>query len=370
MSAATRSSTAVPTHSFGVPTYSFIIPVHNEESMLVELSDRLQQVMARLDGESEVILIDDGSKDRTWWMIEGLHGRDPRFKGIRLSRNFGKEVAMTAGMDLASGAAVIVMDADLQDPPEVVLEMAARWREGYEIVYGVRGDRSSDSFFKRTSASLYYRLLRRVTEVEMPHNVGDFRLIDRRAVEAFRAMREGNRYVRGMYAWVGFRQTGVTFRRDPRHSGATKFSLKTLLHLAFDGLFSFSRVPLRAAMKLGATVATLSILAGVVAVAFKLFGIYSVPGYTSILLVVCLLGSIQLVVLGVIGQYVGRIYEEALHRPLYVASELHGVKAPLQPIPRAVIAEPPTVAAILGEPLRGPETDLRLVADANGAGSV
>jgi dolichol-phosphate mannosyltransferase len=328
-----------------------VIPVHNEEEMLLELRDRLLQILARLDGESEVILVDDGSSDRSWPMIEDFHAGDARFKGVRLSRNFGKEVAMTAGIDLAGGAAVIVMDADLQDPPEVVLEMAARWREGSEIIYGIRGDRSSDGLFKRVSARAYYKVLSRLTDVEIPYDVGDFRLIDRRAVEAFRAMREGNRYVRGMYSWVGFNQTGVRFRRDPRHSGKTKFPLKNLLRLAFDGVFGFSRVPLRVSMKVGVMAAFFSILAAIVVVFTKLSGVYAAPGWTSILLAVCLIGSVQLVVLGVIGQYIGRIYEESLGRPLYVASRLTGLSSPLQPLTRAVIAEPPTVPTFLGDAL-------------------
>lgn len=331
-------------------TYSFVLPVHNEEGSLPELRERLLQVLGRLDGPSEVLLIDDGSTDASWAIITRIHEIDPRFKGIRFSRNFGHQVAITAGMDLARGEAVVVMDADLQDPPEVVLEMADRWRQGYEVVYGVREDRSTDSRFKRTTATLFYRALNRLSDVEIPQNVGDFRLIDRRAIEAFKAMREGSRFVRGMYAWVGFRQIGVAYRRASRHAGETKYPFKKMLRLASDGVIGFSRVPLRLALKLGAFAALAALLGGVTVASLKLFGDYSVPGWTSILLAVCLLGGLQLAFMGVLGQYIARTYEEALHRPLYVVSQLHGVAIPLSTPTRAVIAEPPTVATILGQP--------------------
>jgi dolichol-phosphate mannosyltransferase len=325
----------------------------------------LVQLLRRLDAPSEVILVDDGSTDDSWAMISGFHAVDRRFKAIRLSRNFGHQLAITAGMDLAEGQAVVVMDADLQDPPEVVLEMAARWREGYEIVYGVREDRSTDSRFKRTTAQAFYRVLGRLTDVDIPENVGDFRLIDRRALEAFRSMREGSRFVRGMYSWIGFRQVGVPYRRDVRHSGETKYPFKKMLRLASDGVIGFSRVPLRIALKLGTFAALAAVLAGMAFAALKLFGDVAVPGWTSILLAVCLLGGLQLAFLGVLGQYIGRTYEESLGRPLYVVSQLHGVRKPVQPIPRAVIAEPSTVAALLGELETAASIDLRNPASLN-----
>ncbi len=332
------------------PTYSFVIPVHNEQETLAELHNRLDLVMSRLDGLSEVLLVDDGSTDASWMMMTTLGNEDPRFKSIRLSRNFGHQVAITAGMDLAQGDAVIVMDADLQDPPEIVLEMAGRWRAGYEIVYGVRQDRTTDTFFKRTTAALFYRTLSRLTDVDIPRDVGDFRLVDRRAVEAFRAMREGSRFVRGMYSWVGFRQCGVAYIREPRFAGETKYPLKKMLRLAGDAVVGFSHVPLKIALKLGAFFALLSVLGAVAAVVARLSGAYTVPGWTSILFAVTLLGGLQLAFMGVLGQYIGRTYEESLGRPLYVVSQLHGVALPLQPIPRAVITPPATVENILGEP--------------------
>ncbi len=232
-------------------TYSFVIPVHNEQAVLPALRERLVQALALLDGDAEVIFVDDGSTDLSWTAVTAFHAQDHRFKGVRLSRNFGHQVAITAGMDLAAGQAVVVMDADLQDPPEVVLEMAARWRDGYEVVYGLREDRSTDSRFKRTTARAFYRILGRLTDVDIPEDVGDFRLIDRRALEAFLSMREGSRFVRGMFAWIGFRQVGVPYRRDARYAGETKYPIKKMVRLAGDGVIGFSRVPLRIALKLG-----------------------------------------------------------------------------------------------------------------------
>jgi dolichol-phosphate mannosyltransferase len=277
-----------------------------------------------------------------------LHSADPRFKGLRLSRNFGHQVAITAGMDLAVGEATVVMDADLQDPPEVVLEMAQRWREGYEVVYGIREDRSTDSWFKRSSASLFYAILDRLTDVEIPRDVGDFRLIDRRAVEAFKSMREGDRFVRGMYSWIGFRQIGVPYQRAERHAGETKYPLKKMLRLAADGMIGFSRVPLKIALNLGALFAVLALLGGMAVVGLKMFG-GTVPGWTSLLVAICFLGGLQLAVLGVIGAYLGRTYEETLGRPLYIVSQLRGIGFPIAPPARSVIAEPATVATLLGK---------------------
>jgi dolichol-phosphate mannosyltransferase len=330
------------------PRYSLVIPIHNEELTLPELHNRLLPVLEQLDGETEVLLVDDGSKDASWQFIDELHSVDGRFKGVQLSRNFGHQVAITAGMDLSNGQAVAVMDADLQDPPEVLLEMAAKWRQGYEIVYGVRENRSTDSWFKRTSASLFYRILNRLSEVDIPRDVGDFRLVDQRVVEAFRAMRESNRFVRGMYAWVGFRQIGIPYQRDVRFAGDTKYPLKKMMRLAGDAVFGFSRVPLRLAMKIGVLTASLALIAGVVLAGMKIVGEYAVPGWTSILFALCLIGGLQLAFLGMIGQYIGRTYEESLGRPLYIVSHLLGASAPLRGPRRAVVAEPATVATILG----------------------
>jgi dolichol-phosphate mannosyltransferase len=325
------------------------VPVYNEQDTLPELRSRLGGLLARLDGAAEVILVDDGSTDHSWSLISGLHAADPRYKGLRLSRNFGHQVAITAGMDLAVGEATVVMDADLQDPPEVVLEMAERWREGYEVVYGVREDRSSDSWFKRSSASLFYSILSRFTDVEIPQEVGDFRLIDRRALEAFKSMREGDRFVRGMYAWIGFRQIGVPYQRAERHAGTTKYPLKKMMSLAADGMVGFSRVPLKIALRLGAFFAVVAVLGGIAVIGLNVVGA-TVPGWTSLLVAICFLGGLQLAVLGVIGAYLGRTYEETLGRPLYIVSQLRGIGFPIAPPARSVIAEPATVATFLGRP--------------------
>jgi dolichol-phosphate mannosyltransferase len=282
-----------------------------------------------------------------------LHEADARFRGVQLSRNFGKEVAVTAGMDLSRGDAVIVMDADLQDPPEVALEMAARWRDGYDVVYGMRNDRTCDHYLKRTSSALFYKGLRRLSEVDVPQDVADFRLTDRRVVDAVGAMREGNRYSRGLFSWVGYRQTAVTYRRDVRFAGGTKFTARKLVRLALDGLFGFSQAPLRLTLNFGVAAASLSALVAVLALLLKLSGTYSVPGWTSIVLAVCLLGSIQLLVLGVIGQYVGRTHQEALARPLYVASELRGLRPTISP-QRAVISGARTTGWIPEEDVHQP----------------
>jgi glycosyltransferase involved in cell wall biosynthesis len=324
-----------------VPTYSLVIPVFNESEGLSVLFERLRVLLGSLDAPAEVLLVDDGSDDGSFEMMNELHVRDPRFKVIRLSRNFGHQTAITAGMDLALGDAIVVMDADLQDPPEVVLEMAERWREGYEVVYGVRNDRSTDTRFKRTSAEWFYRALNRLTEVEIPRDVGDFRLIDRRALGAVLAMREGSRFVRGMVASVGFRQIGVSYRRDPRFAGETKYPLRKMVRLATDGIVGFSRVPLRIALQLGFLVAGLSIAGGFFALVMKLVGLFTVPGWSSLLFAICLLGGIQLVVLGVIGEYLGRTYEESLDRPIYIVSDLVGIPNSAPTSNRRAIIAPP-----------------------------
>jgi glycosyltransferase involved in cell wall biosynthesis len=229
-----------------VPTYSLVVPAHNEEGVVGELVARLIQVMDALDRESEAILVDDGSRDRTYELMLEAASADPRFRLVRLSRNFGHQIALTAGVDLAAGDAVIVLDADLQDPPEVILELAARWREGYDIVYAVREMRESETRFKRATATAFYRAFNRISEVEVPLDAGDFRLVDRRALDVFNQMRESNRFVRGMFSWIGLRQTGVLYRRHERFAGETKYPFRKMLRFAATGVTSFSSAPLRA----------------------------------------------------------------------------------------------------------------------------
>ena len=307
------------------PRYSIVVPVYNEEETLPELGRRLATLLERLDGHSEVILVDDGSTDGSAELIADLCARDPRFKSVELSRNFGHQIAITAGLDFASGDAVAVMDADLQDPPEVLLEMAERWREGFQIVYAIRGERVGESAFKRVTARAFYRLFRRLAPLDAPVDVGDFRLVDRRALDAFRAMRENNRYVRGMFGWIGFSHTGVHYPRPQRFAGTTKYPLRKMLKFATDGIVSFSNAPLRLALTVGFVVSGASFVFGLAAMVAKLAGLYAVPGLASIAVVLSFLGGIQLIVLGVMGEYIARIYDEVKDRPLYVIKELRGL---------------------------------------------
>jgi dolichol-phosphate mannosyltransferase len=308
------------------PEYSIVVPIYNEEETLPELTRRLGELLDRLDGSAEVIYVDDGSTDRSYELMREAHSGDPRFKLIRFSRNFGHEMATTAGLDMASGAAAVVMDADLQDPPEVVLDLAARWREGYDVVYAVRSERSGETRLKKATSKVYIRMLRRMTEFEMPLNVGDFRLVDRRALDAFRAMREQNRFVRGMFSWVGFSQVGVPFERDERFAGETKYPFGKMFGLAIDGIVSFSGYPLRFALNLGFIVAGLSFVLGIGFVVMKFAGFWEVPGLASIAVFVAFLGGIQLFLLGIVGEYIARIHDEVKRRPLYLVSETQGLE--------------------------------------------
>jgi glycosyltransferase involved in cell wall biosynthesis len=309
------------------PLVSFVLPVYNESETLPTLRARLASFIDGLDGTSEVILIDDGSKDDSYQQMVAIADSDPRFRTLRLSRNFGHQVAITAGIDAARGAAVIVMDADLQDPPDVVHRMLAKWREGYGVVYGRRVAREGETAFKKLTASLFYRLLRRLSEVDIPTDVGDFRLMDRKVVDAFKEMREQNRYVRGMVAWMGFDQCAVDYIREERFAGETKYPLKKMLSLAANGIVGFSNVPLRLILGLGLVVAGGSFAVGLMAIIAKMAGFFVVPGWTSLALAVSGLSGVQLIVLGVVGEYVGRIHDEVKHRPLYLVRDSRGFGA-------------------------------------------
>jgi dolichol-phosphate mannosyltransferase len=307
-----------------VPRFSVVVPIRDEEESLPELHRRLAAVLDGLDGDWEIVLVDDGSQDRSFDLMLELRGRDPRVKVVRLSRNFGHQVAITAGIDLASGDAVIVMDGDLQHPPEVIPELVARWREGNDVVYGVMTDREGESWFKRWSARRFYWLLGRMSDVEVPSAAGDFRLVDRRAVNAFTSLRERNRYVRGMFSWIGFRQAGVPYASPARIAGQTKYTVPRMTRLALHGILSFSNAPLRIVLGLGFVVSAFAIAEAIYAIVGKFGGFYTVSGWASIVFVVSLLGGIQLIVLGVIGEYVSLIYDEAKRRPIYVIREQHG----------------------------------------------
>ena len=304
---------------------SVVVPLRNEQEVLPQLAARLAATLERVDSDWEVILIDDGSTDATYGLAVELHGRDPRFKVVRLSRGFGHQVALSAGLDLARGDAVVTMDGDLQHPPEVIPQLLARWREGNEIVYAVMEERHGESRSKDWTAKAFYRLLGRLADIDVPVGAGDFRLVDRRALDAVRAMRESNRYLRGMFSWVGFRQSGVPYVSPPRPAGTSKYSGVKMLGLATDAVIGFSNRPLRLGLNVGFVVSIASILFGLSAVVSKLAGVFVVPGWTSIMILVGIVGGIQLIVLGVIGEYVSHIFDEVKRRPLYVVSRAHGI---------------------------------------------
>jgi polyisoprenyl-phosphate glycosyltransferase len=311
--------------------YSIVIPVLNEEAVLPLLFERMDALLAALDGPTEAIFVDDGSRDATAALLAVKAEGDPRYRLVKLSRNFGHQAAITAGMDLASGEAVIVMDADLQDPPEVVLEMAARWRQGYQVVYAQRTQREGETHFKRWTAHAFYKVLRKLASVEVQPNVGDFRLVDRRVLEAFKSMPERDRFVRGMFGWLGFRQTVVPFVRPARAAGETKYPLWKMLRLAVHGIVSFSDAPLRLALWLGLAVSTAALGYGLYVIAAALFGGRGLaPGWASTIVVVSFLCGLNMMLTGVVGLYVGRIHAEVKGRPLYVVDETTGFEAEAQ----------------------------------------
>ena len=303
---------------------SLVIPVFNEEATLDMLFSTIRDRLATLGVSYEVVLIDDGSRDRTAEMIAEMTRRDPRFRSVHFSRNFGHQAAVTAGLHFAQGSAVVVMDADLQDPPELLTVMIARWREGYHVVYAQRVARRAEGAFKRGIAFTYYRLLQHLTDVEIPADTGDFCLMDRRVVDLLNRMPERNRYLRGLRAWLGFRQTAVQFERPPRYAGEPKYTFWKSLALGINGIVSFSKVPLRVATYLGLTASTISLVLTGWAVYQRLVGADTVQGWASTLVVILLLGGAQLLMIGIVGEYLSRIYDEVKQRPMYVIDELRG----------------------------------------------
>lgn len=313
--------------------YSFVIPVYNEEAVLPALLLELDLLLAMLDGPAEVIFVDDGSRDGSAEILNGQVQKTACYRLLQLSRNFGHQAAITAGISRARGDAVIIMDADLQDPPCVVPDMIAKWKEGYDVVYARRAARQREGIFKRASAWLFYRFMRVVTDVEIPPDVGDFRLVDRRAVEAFENMGERDRFVRGMFAWMGYRQTAITFTRPERAAGDTKYGLGSMARLATDGLLGFSDAPLRMVVWLGIAISFLAMLAGVYAVVLRLVRDDLVAGWASIIAVVSFLSGINMLMTGIVGLYVGRIHREVKGRPLYLVSEAVGFERDVRPAP-------------------------------------
>ncbi len=300
------------------PTFSFVVPVYDEAAVLPLLLPRLDVLLKLIGGEAEVLLVNDGSRDGSLGMIRAKAAFDPRYRVLNLSRNFGHQVAITAGMDHARGEAVIVMDADLQDPPEVVLELIAKWREGFDVVYAQRVSRDGESPFKLWTAQVFYKLLSRLSSVEIPENTGDFRLIDRKVLEAFKQLPERDRFVRGMFAWIGFKQTAVPFHRAARAAGTTKYPLWKMVRLATNAVISFSDTPLKACVWLGLTVSAISMLFGLGVVALWLGGAPMISGWASTMVVLSFLFGANMLTTGVVGLYVGRIHTEVKGRPLYL----------------------------------------------------
>jgi dolichol-phosphate mannosyltransferase len=302
-------------------TYSIIAPIFNELENIPELYRRVCQVMDATGEPWELILVDDGSSDGSTEKIRELAQRDPRVRPIIFARNFGHQIAITAGWDYARGDAIIIIDADLQDPPELIPELAQKWREGYEVVYAVRAEREGETWFKKTTAALFYRLIRWITDVDIPLDAGDFRLMDRKVVNVLKQMRERHRFPRGMSAWVGFRQVGVTYKRAARFAGETKYPLRKMLKLALNAITGFSYFPLQVATYFGFVSAALAILAIPLVIYLRMAGSQAFFGQATTLIAVLFLGGVQLISLGILGEYIGRIYDEAKGRPLYIVRE-------------------------------------------------
>lgn len=310
------------------PIYSLIVPVYNEEATLPELYRRLRMVMDRLDGPTELILVNDGSCDRSIDLMRDLHARDPRICYLSLARNFGHQIAVTAGLNFARGQAVMILDADLQDPPELIPDLIDRWRQGYEVVYAQRTHRRREHWFKRLTAYGFYRLLKQLADVDIPTDTGDFCLMDRRVVDVLNAMPERNRYVRGLRSWIGFRQTAIQFERDPRYAGEVKYTFRKSLALAINGLVSFSKVPLRISTYVGLVSAMVAIGMALLVLYWRIFHPASpLTGYATIAAAIFFLGAVQLFSIGILGEYIGRIYEEVKNRPLYTLAEVAGFTA-------------------------------------------
>lgn len=309
-------------HSAGNGMVSLVVPVFNESEVIRAFYERATKALAALDGLSyELVFVDDGSRDDSYQQLAAFAAADPHVRVLKFSRNFGHQIAITAGIDHARGDCVVIIDSDLQDPPEVVADMVAAWRRGFDVVYGVRSDRAGETRIKLVTASAFYKLLGRLTNIHIPANVGDFRLISRRVVEQLKQLREKDRFVRGLVSWVGFKQTGVTYHRDARYAGETKYPFRRMLKFSFDGITSFSTVPLKLATWTGGIAAVLAVLYLISVFVQKLLG-YTVEGWATIMVAVLFLGSVQLLCLGILGEYLGRIFNEVKPRPMYVIEEI------------------------------------------------
>jgi glycosyltransferase involved in cell wall biosynthesis len=319
-------------------TLSVVAPLYNEEGNVAELVRRLTaavQDIPELDGY-ELVLVNDGSTDRTLSLLREQMEGDPHIVVVNLSRNFGHQLAATAGLDAAQGDAVVLIDADLQDPPELIPTMVRRWTEGYDVVYAVRRNRAGESKFKLLTARAFYRITRRLTKVSIPVDTGDFRLMSRRVVDALKTIRERHRFIRGLVSWVGYSQAAVEYDRDQRYTGSTKYPVSKMLRFAIDGITSFSDIPLRFASYLGFIVSAVAFAVAILEILIRIFTGYNVPGYTSLIFAILFLGGVQLIGIGILGEYVGRIYDEIKGRPLYLVSSVERAPRPREAETEAV----------------------------------
>ena len=304
------------------PIYSIIAPIFNESGNIPDLYIRVRDVLDSTGESWELILIDDGSTDDSADLIRDYAKQDARVKPVLFARNFGHQIAVTAGLDYSRGGAIVIIDSDLQDPPEVILDLIAKWKEGYEVVYAVREEREGESWFKLFTATLFYRMISSITDVNIPMNAGDFRLLDRKVVDVLNQMREKHRFLRGMSSWVGFRQTGISYRRAARQVGETKYPFRKMFRLAINAVTSFSYFPLQLATYIGFVAAVISILSIPIVIAIRIWGSETpLLGQATTLIAVLFLGGVQLISLGILGEYIGRLYDEAKGRPLYIVSE-------------------------------------------------
>jgi glycosyltransferase involved in cell wall biosynthesis len=305
---------------------SVVIPCYNETENLDYLFERLTAVLDRLNLTYEIVCVNDGSSDDTLKALVQHHQQNPQIKVVNLSRNFGKEIALSAGLDYTAGAAIVPIDADLQDPPELIEQLLEKWREGYDVVCAVRRSRKGESWLKRATAGAFYRIMSGMTPIPIPKDTGDFRLLDRRVVEALKLLPERRRFMKGLFAWVGFKQTAIEYDRDPRYQGITKWNYWKLWNFALEGLTSFSFLPLRIWSYIGIGISTISFLyASFLIIRTLILGI-DVPGYASLMVAVLFLGGVQMIGLGFIGEYIGRVYDEVKQRPLYLVRDSHGFK--------------------------------------------
>jgi glycosyltransferase involved in cell wall biosynthesis len=303
---------------------SVVVPMYNEEPNIDYLFERLVSVLDKLRMEYEIVCVNDGSKDKTLNCLVEYHQRNAAIKVVNLSRNFGKEIALTAGIDYATGAAIVPIDADLQDPPELIEELVTKWREGYDVVYATRRVRQGESWLKRLTAKAFYKVATKISPVPIPANTGDFRLLDRRVVDALKQLPERNRFMKGLFAWVGYKQTSILYDRPQRYKGTTKWNYWRLWNLGIDGITSFSFLPLQVWSYIGLTLSLISFAYASFLIIWTLFLGIDVPGYASIMVAILFLGGIQLLSLGILGEYLGRVYQEVKGRPLYLVRESYG----------------------------------------------